>query len=200
MLRNTPERYGLVTIALHWLVALAVFGLFGLGLWMTGLDYYDPWYKRAPDLHKSIGALLCAVMIMRLVWHIANPRPRPEPTLTTFERTASSLTHALLYGLLFAVMAAGYLISTADGRPLEVFGLCAIPATLVGLPDQADLAGDIHLAFGHRRHRALRGTRPWGAEAPLHRPRQDLAAHARARRADIKDLSHSQTRGPRNAN
>jgi cytochrome b561 len=147
MLRNTQESYGLVAIALHWLVALAVLGLFGLGLWMTGLDYYDPWYGRAPELHKSIGVLLCAVMVLRLGWRIANPRPQPEPTLTPFELAASRLTHALLYGLLFAAMAAGYLISTADGRPLEVFGLVSIPATLVGLPDQADLAGDIHLAL-----------------------------------------------------
>ena len=147
MLRNTPETYGLVAIALHWLVALAVVGLFGLGLWMTGLDYYDPWYRQAPDLHKSIGVLLCALMVLRLGWRMVNPRPAPEPTLTPFERTASRLAHALLYGLLFAVMAAGYLISTADGRPLEVFGLFEIPATLVGLRDQADLAGDIHLAL-----------------------------------------------------
>ena len=147
MLRNTPETYGLVAIALHWLVALAVIGLFGLGLWITGLDYYDPWYRQAPDLHKSIGVLVCALMVLRLGWRLVNPRPAPEPTLTPFERTASRLAHALLYGLLFAVMAAGYLISTADGRPLEVFGLFEIPATLVGLPDQADLAGDIHLAL-----------------------------------------------------
>jgi cytochrome b561 len=147
MLRNTQENYGLVAIALHWLVALAVFGLFGLGLWMTGLDYYDPWYKRAPDLHRSFGALLCAVLVLRLAWRIGNPRPLPEPNLTPFERAAARVAHALLYALLFAVMAAGYLISTADGRPLEVFGLIAIPATLVRLPDQADLAGDIHLAL-----------------------------------------------------
>jgi cytochrome b561 len=50
VLRNTSTDYGVVAIALHWLVALAVIGLFGLGLWMTELDYYDAWYKRGPDL------------------------------------------------------------------------------------------------------------------------------------------------------
>jgi cytochrome b561 len=44
-LRNSPSRYGLVSIVLHWGVALAVFGLFGLGLWMVGLDYYAPGAK-----------------------------------------------------------------------------------------------------------------------------------------------------------
>ena len=40
-LRNSSSRYGWVSIVLHWGVALAVFGLFALGLWMVGLDYYS---------------------------------------------------------------------------------------------------------------------------------------------------------------
>jgi len=147
MLRNTEDGYGLVAIVLHWLVAVAVFALFGLGLWMTGLDYYDPWYHRAPEIHKGIGVLLFLVLAFRLVWRLANPRPEPEPSLSAFERRASRLVHALLYVLLLAVMAAGYLISTADGRPIDAFGLFSVPATLTGLPEQADRAGDVHLAL-----------------------------------------------------
>ncbi len=36
---NNERDWGILSIALHWLVALTVFGLFGLGYWMTGLDY-----------------------------------------------------------------------------------------------------------------------------------------------------------------
>lgn len=147
MLRNTQDSYGLIAIALHWLVALAVFGLFGLGLWMTGLDYYNPWYHRAPELHKALGVLLFLILVLRLAWRILNPRPRPEPSLLPWERRASAVAHALLYVLPFAVTLAGYLIPTADGRPIDVFGLFAVPATLTGLPEQADRAGDIHLAL-----------------------------------------------------
>jgi cytochrome b561 len=44
-------------------------------------------------------------------------------------------------------MVAGYLISTADGRPIEVFGLFNVPATLHGLADQEDIAGEVHEIF-----------------------------------------------------
>jgi len=147
MLRNTESSYGLIAVLLHWLVALAVLGLFGLGLWMVELSYYDPWYRRAPDIHKGIGILLFLTLVLRLVWRLGNRRPRPLPEHTRIEVRAAAVIHPLLYLLPFAVMVSGYLISTADGRPIDVFGLFQVPATLTGLPNQADLAGDIHLAL-----------------------------------------------------
>lgn len=147
MWRNSEQGYGIVAVSLHWLVAIIVFGLFALGLWMVDLTYYSPWYRTAPNLHKSIGVLLFGILVLRLLWSLTNPRPLPEPTLSPFERRASVVMHWLLYLLLFAVMLSGYLISTADGRAIEVFGLLEIPATLTGLPNQADVAGKVHLAL-----------------------------------------------------
>ena len=145
--RNNKQRYGLMAIGLHWLVAITVFGMFILGLWMTSLTLFHPWYERAPALHKGIGLLLFAVMVVRLAWRLSNPRPEALATHSRFERTAASLVHGLLYLLLFAVMIAGYLISTADGRPIEIFGLVSISATLTSIPDQEDVAGTIHLVL-----------------------------------------------------
>ncbi len=147
MWRNTDQAYGIIAIALHWLVAIAVLGLFGLGLWMVELTYYDTWYRTAPSIHKSVGVLLFLAMTLRLLWGLVNPKPSPEPTSSRFERLASSVLHGLLYVLLFGVMVSGYLISTADGRAVAVFGLFQVPSTLTGLPNQADLAGAIHLAL-----------------------------------------------------
>jgi cytochrome b561 len=145
MWRNTTESYGLVAIVLHWLIAIVVVGLFALGLWMVDLGYYDPWYQRAPDLHKGIGVLLLLAVLLRLLWRLINRTPHAETGLSRFEARASRVVHGLLYLLLMLVMLTGYLISTADGRPIDVFGLFEVPATLTNLPDQADVAGDIHL-------------------------------------------------------
>lgn len=145
--RNTDESYGLVTIGLHWLMALVIPGLFVLGLWMVDLTYYDAWYKRAPDIHKSLGVLVFLALLIRVFWRGLNPNPRPEPNLSAFERAASRIVHLALYLLLFGVTLSGYLISTADGRPIDVFGFIQVPATMTGLPYQADLAGQIHLVL-----------------------------------------------------
>ncbi|MOA52423.1 hypothetical protein D3C78_1757160 [compost metagenome] len=42
-------------------------------------------------------------------------------------------------------MFSGYLISTADGRGIEVFGWFTVPATLSGIDGQEDIAGVVHL-------------------------------------------------------
>ena len=144
-LRNSPARYGWVSMVLHWGVALVVFGLFALGLWMVGLDYYSAWRKDAPDLHKSIGITLFAIMLVRIVWRLVSPPPPPLASYSRMTRIGAAFGHAFLYVGLFAVMIAGYLISTADGVGIPVFGLFEVPALVSGLPDQADTAGVIHL-------------------------------------------------------
>ncbi|MFW0757050.1 cytochrome b [Pseudomonas sp. H11T01] len=144
-LRNSSSRYGWVSIMLHWGVALAVFGLFALGLWMVGLDYYSTWRKEAPDLHKSIGLTLFAVMLLRMLWRFISPPPPALASYGRLTRLGATLGHGFLYFSLFAVMIAGYLISTADGVGIPVFGLFEIPALISGLTDQADVAGAVHL-------------------------------------------------------
>ncbi|EXF46809.1 cytochrome b561 [Pseudomonas sp. BAY1663] len=142
--RNSPTHYGLTSILLHWLVAVAVFGLFGLGLWMVGLNYYSSWYRTAPELHKSIGIVLFAVMLLRVLWRLLSPGPVALASHGALTRLTTKLGHGLLYAGLFAVMISGYLISTADGRPIGVFGWFEVPALISGLPRQEDIAGLVH--------------------------------------------------------
>lgn len=144
---NTDSRYGIITIALHWLVAFIVISLFILGLWMVDLNYYDSWYRRAPELHKSTGVLLFLIMLFRLIWNRLNKRPQLLPGNNPLEGKIARKVHFVLYILLFAVMLSGYLISTADGRPIEIFATFNIPATLTGLEKQEDIAGLVHLVL-----------------------------------------------------
>lgn len=148
--RNSSSNYGMVSITMHWLVAVAVVGLFALGYWMVGLTYYSTWYRTAPDIHKSIGLLLLALMILRVTWRFLNSGPAPLASHGRLTRLATKLGHGVLYLGLFAVMISGYLISTADGRSISVFGWFNVPALITSIPDQEDIAGLVHeyLAWG----------------------------------------------------
>ncbi|NRH26136.1 MULTISPECIES: cytochrome b [Pseudomonas] len=142
--RNSPTRYGFVSVSLHWLVALVVFGLFALGYWMVGLDYYSSWYTKAPDIHKSVGLILFAVMVLRVIWRWVSPPPGHLASHGPLTQKATRFGHAFLYLGLFVLMISGYLISTAEGRGIPVFGWFEVPATLTSIPNQEDVAGLVH--------------------------------------------------------
>jgi len=143
-LRNTTSSFGLPAVLIHWITALTVLFMFGLGVWMRTLDYYSPWYRAAPELHKSIGLLLVVLTLARVGWMLANPHPAPPPQSPKWERAGARLVHVLLYLLLFSVMVCGYLISTADGRPIPLFGLVDVPALPWAFENQEEVAGKLH--------------------------------------------------------
>ena len=142
MWRNTDTGYGWGAISLHWLMAALVLGLYLLGDYMVGLDYTHPWYRAAPDWHRGLGILTGGLLALRFAWRLANPRPRllGRP----WERRLGLAAHRLFYLLMASVVVSGYLISTADGQPVSVFGWFRVPATLYGGERQEDVAGAFH--------------------------------------------------------
>ena len=93
---NTSNGYGSTAIALHWLSVAAVAILIPLGLWMTDLDYYDPWYVKGPDIHRALGVLFAIVLLLRLTVRLTQQRPVP---LTSSPAQAAGVrwVHRLLY-------------------------------------------------------------------------------------------------------
>jgi cytochrome b561 len=148
MMNNTPLTYGAVAIFLHWIMALGIFFLFGLGLYMVELSYYDAWYKGSLELHKSIGVSLFILWCVRMVWRLINVSPAMQKANTNFEKFeqhAAHWMHLLLYLLMVLLMSSGYLISTADGRGISVFEFFEVPAITALIENQEDIAGEIHL-------------------------------------------------------
>jgi len=143
-LNNTNSKYGYVSIFFHWVSALTIFGLFGLGYYMVDLTYYHSWYKTAPELHKSIGIVFFSLMILRLIWRSKQITPNHLTSHSSLEQKAGKIIHSFLYLLIFVIMITGYLISTADGRGIEVFELMTIPAFGSIIENQEDIAGLVH--------------------------------------------------------
>jgi len=147
-LTNSTHRFGWLSMLLHWVMAVAIIGLFGLGIYMMDLGYYDPWYQTAPNIHRSVGILVALVLMLRWMWRLANTHPLIEGK--PWEQVVARGVHRIFYLLMFAVVLSGYLISTADGREVAVFDWFEVPATLHGYANQEDIAGKFHeyLAYG----------------------------------------------------
>ncbi|WP_421132812.1 cytochrome b [Alteromonas sp. A079] len=129
-------------IAIHWISALVVIGMFASGLWMVDLTYYSDWYKTAPHWHKSIGLILFVVTAYRLLIRLRGDRPASFGN--RIENMTSKVVQGLIYGLLMVLFLSGYLISTADGRAISVFNWFSVPGFGAIVENQEDIAGDIH--------------------------------------------------------
>ncbi len=140
---NTENSYGWVSILLHWSMALLFVGMYPLGDYMVDLDYYDPWYHRAPDIHKAVGILLVGFMLFRFGWNRLQSRPTElgdKPVQIKLARAA----HNLFYLIVLMLFISGYLISTAKGKGIDVFEIFTLPALLPENAERGDLAGDVH--------------------------------------------------------
>jgi cytochrome b561 len=144
-LKNSTQAYGWVSILLHWLMAVALIAMYFVGDYMVELEYYDRLYHTLPALHKAAGVVLGGLLLVRLAWASSQPQPLPAAShAPEFTHLAGKLGHVVLYGLLFIILISGYLISTAKGHGINVFGLFELPALLPADKDRGELAGDIH--------------------------------------------------------
>ncbi len=146
MLKDSPQGYGAVAIAIHWISALLILFLFGLGVYMVDLTYYDDWYHKGPELHISLGLVVLLLMLLRIVWRISNPTPVDLPAKPV-QQKAAKLVKLALYIFIFVVIISGYLITTAEGQPASMFNLIKFPVLVELSAGNVDLAGELHEYF-----------------------------------------------------
>lgn len=146
MIKDSPKGFGLVAITIHWVSALLIFFLFGLGIYMVGLSYYDDWYHKGPELHVSLGLVVLLLMLARIVWRLVNPAPLDLPAKPLQKKAAKAVKLAL-YIFIMVVLISGYLITTAEGQPASLFNLIKFPVLVELSPANVDLAGELHEYF-----------------------------------------------------
>ena len=150
MWRSGKDHYGIVSSGFHWAIALAIVGLVGLGAWMVGLTYYDPWYYDSLALHKAIGIVVLALALVKFGWKLVDRNPGFGPEVKPHERAGATAMHWLLNALMVLLPVTGYLISTSEGAGIDMFGLFDVPALVDVTAGTRDLAIDIHfyVAYG----------------------------------------------------
>ena len=147
--RNSPEHYGSIALAIHWLtVALVLIG------WVLGTfgDALPRGPARATGLfvHISMGLAIVAVLAVRLAWRAGDPPPPPEPTiLGVWGDYAARIGHFGLYALLAAVPLVGVVVQFARGNALPVFGLFEIASPWAADRAFARSAREVHEVMAH---------------------------------------------------
>lgn len=142
MIRNSPQAWGRISIALHWLTAALILGLAVVGLIMTELPT-SPLKLQVYALHKSFGLTVLALTALRLLWRLLAGSPHALPG-ARLQLLAAKAVHVMLYALLFAMPLSGWLYNSASGFPLRWFGM-PLPRLFTGYnPALKQLAHELH--------------------------------------------------------
>lgn len=143
MLKNTVQKYGSVAKFFHWLIFLMMASSLYMGFVMVGMSMSPDKFKLY-GRHKSFGATILILAVLRLLWKMANVAPVLPSHMRPIEKFLAHAGHAMLYVLMIGMPMTGWLMSSASGFPVSVFGLFTLPDLIAPDKDVKDLLVMIH--------------------------------------------------------
>ena len=120
-----PEvsRYHPLLVALHWLLAILIIAALALGaLVMARIPNSDPMKIEALRSHMFGGALILALMMLRLLVRTRTAHPRKAMTGSSLLDKVAWASHRLFYGLIIAMVASGVTMALQAGLFEIVYG------------------------------------------------------------------------------
>jgi cytochrome b561 len=118
--------YSLTARTLHWITAALVLTTIPLAVVMVNMAP-GPLQDALYNLHRSIGAVILPLVIVRLGYRIFHPPLPLADDIPPFQQFAAHATHWVLYALLIAQSFIGWIATSAYRAPIVVFGLFELP-------------------------------------------------------------------------
>ena len=144
------QRYTLIAIVLHWLVAVVAIVAASLPwLWP---HLADESVRPVINLHKSLGITILGLALMRILWRISHAPPPLPDSYARHEQLLAKWVHRLLYGLILVLPISGWVMDSAyrDAAlfPMPFFGLFEWPRLGPILTMDPSVRESIHSNFG----------------------------------------------------
>jgi len=143
MLKNTANTYGIVAKAFHWVLFLMLIFSIVAGNFLASMPKGVE-KLQAAGMHKSFGAVLLMLILMRFLWKLLNESPDLPAGTTAKESLLAKGMHWFLYALMFAQPLSGIMMSQAAGIPVSFFGLFEFPVFLEKAPELAKFFRGMH--------------------------------------------------------
>lgn len=144
-IRDNADRYGAVSRAFHWGVAVLLAWQFGGMLSKTLLGEENALAAALTANHMQVGTILFVAIVCRVVWAVLNRGNRP-PHAPGLAGYAAKLGHFVLYLLMLAVPTAALLRAWGGERGFAPFGF------QIFAPRSADQVVKTATAIGNNFH------------------------------------------------
>lgn len=116
-----PEgsQYSRVAALLHWLIAVCVLAMIGLGLFGSSVE--TDVGETAIAVHKVLGITVLGLTLVRILWRLTHPAPALPASMAPIMRIAAHGVHMGFYILLLAMPLSGWWMTSAfpQRHPIE---------------------------------------------------------------------------------
>lgn len=113
---------------LHWLMAAMILIMLFVGIGMVSSTTER--YRYLVALHRPLGILILILAVVRLTNRVLNPPPPLPASLPKVQQMAATVSHILLYALMFIMPLLGWAMLSAAPYPIDLFGTLELPAIL----------------------------------------------------------------------
>lgn len=137
--KNDSERYGVLSIGMHWLMLVLLAAVFAC---IELRELYPKGSEPREALkawHFTLGLSVFLLVWLRLAFRLGAPTPQISPVPARWQQLSGRIVHVLLYALMIGLPLAGWLMLSAAGKPIPFWGLELPP--LMG--ENKTLAGQI---------------------------------------------------------
>jgi cytochrome b561 len=142
MLKNTENSYGIIAKSFHWLIFLMLSFMIVVGNLMANMPKGNDKFEMIMT-HKSFGAILLTLIMLRFIWRLLNPVPKDLGD-NAMQNLMAHIMHWVLYALMFAQPLSGIFMSQSAGYPVSFFGLFEFPAFLSKNQELAEFFNTAH--------------------------------------------------------
>ncbi|WP_170294735.1 cytochrome b [Roseospira navarrensis] len=126
-IRDTRDRFGLVSVFNHWVLVAVVLGLLVTGLLLAEVLPESARPYLVP-LHKQVGLVSAVLIGWMVIWRwTQKSRPGPIEGTSKPEALARAGMHALLLIGAGVLVVSGVMMSILSGHEVSVLGLFTIP-------------------------------------------------------------------------
>ena len=154
-MNDSLQRYHGFAVGLHWIIAILILGMLGVGKYMVSLEESEPLRFLLTQWHKTFGVTALVLIVFRMLWRLTHRPPMLPGDLKPWELRVAEITHILLYLLIILIPVSGWIMVSASplDLPTVLFNWIHWPhlAPFDSLPNKADISGlfaEIHALAG----------------------------------------------------
>ncbi len=142
-LHNTPRRYGMAAVGLHWLMLLLLVAVYACMELSGNFPKGSDMRASLKTWHYMLGLSVFVLVWVRLAVKLMGKTPVIEPPPPSWQEHLAKLVQFALYALMIGLPLVGWFLLSAKGQVIPFFGL-QLPGLLAESKNAAGWIKEVH--------------------------------------------------------